>query len=572
MFFNRLSAPAQQRVTVSDFGGLDLRPRCAEGSFTFMENLCSDGYPALQSRPRRAVATRIAEPEALTEKETLVWLSGRTLYVGGHETGLMLTAGEKQFVSMGAYLLLFPDKKWINLRDLTDFGSMENTVTTDGEVNLTLCRGDGTAYGDYLADTLPPVEPEEGTLWLDTSGAVPVLRVASGGVWTEAADVCVRLRGANIGAGFAVGDGVEITGCEADTVNGLHVLRQAAVDTLVVEGILPGDMQQTAPITVRRAVPDMDFVTECGNRLWGCKYGVVEGRAVNEIYASKLGDFKNWNCYAGLATDSYAASRGSDGPFTAAATYLGSALFFKERCIERVYPSATGAHQIVTLECPGVSAGNHRSVCAVDGTLFYVGRGGVYGFDGGLPAVTSRALGDMSLHSGVAGCREGKYYLSCADGENMRHLLVYDTRRGLWHREDRLDALGFAVWNGTLYALDRDGVLWDMQGGGAERESHVSWAAVSGEWGLGTAIHKYPLRLSLRAAVEEGGSVTAELSYDEGGTWQRCGEIRGTGLTDAHTLHIRPRRCPHLRLRLMGRGDCRLYSVSAVYEKGSDEV
>jgi hypothetical protein len=208
----------------------------------------------------------------------------------------------------------------------------------------------------------------------------------------------------------------------------------------------------------------------------------------------------------------------------------------------------------------------------VDGTLFYVGRGGVYAFDGGLPAVISQPLGGMALRGGVAGCREGKYYLACADGEDMRHLLVFDVRRGLWHREDRLDALGFAVWNGTLYALDRDGVLWDMQGGGVEREHHVSWAAVSGEWGLDGANHKYPVRLSLRAALEAEGSLTVDVSYDEGKTWQRCGELRGTGLTEAHTLHIRPRRCPHLRLRLTGRGDCRLYSVSAVYEKGSDET
>lgn len=29
-------------------------------------------------------------------------------------------------------------------------------------------------------------------------------------------------------------------------------------------------------------------------------------------------------------------------------------------------------------------------------------------------------------------------------------------------------------------------------------------------------------------------------------------------------------RCPQLRLRLEGHGNCRIYSVSAVYEKGSD--
>ena len=58
---------------------------------------------------------------------------------------------------------------------------------------------------------------------------------------------------------------------------------------------------------------------------------MTDGKAVNEIYASKLGDFKNWNCYAGRSTDSYVATRGSDGPFTGAADYLGSPLFFRAR-------------------------------------------------------------------------------------------------------------------------------------------------------------------------------------------------------------------------------------------------
>ena len=32
----------------------------------------------------------------------------------------------------------------------------------------------------------------------------------------------------------------------------------------------------------------MDYVVQSGNRLWGCKYGMADGRAVNEIYASKF--------------------------------------------------------------------------------------------------------------------------------------------------------------------------------------------------------------------------------------------------------------------------------------------
>lgn len=128
--------------------------------------------------------------------------------------------------------------------------------------------------------------------------------------------------------GFTAGDGVAIEGCREESINGSHVLEAAEDGSLVVPGMIASQATQTEELTVRRSVPEMDFVIESGNRLWGCKYGVVDGKAVNEIYASKLG-FKNWNCYAGRSTDSYAAARGSDGPFTGAADYLGQPPVFQ---------------------------------------------------------------------------------------------------------------------------------------------------------------------------------------------------------------------------------------------------
>ena len=56
---------------------------------------------------------------------------------------------------------------------------------------------------------------------------------------------------------------------------------------------------------------------------------------VNELYACKLGDFKNWNCFLGISTDSYVASVGTDGPWTGAVTYLGNPIFFKETCLHK---------------------------------------------------------------------------------------------------------------------------------------------------------------------------------------------------------------------------------------------
>ena len=362
MYFPKLNAPRQSRVTVNRFPGLDRRPRGQEGSFREMENLCAQGYPTLTVRRPRGIAGSVTAPGGLTAKDGLIWVDGHTLYINGSAAGLVLSEGKKQLVSMGAWLLIWPDKLYINTKDLTDFGSLENKRVTEGEVSFTLCRPDGTAYSGYLAADTAPEEPESGSLWLDTGGEKTALRQYGQDSWTEVDDVCVGLHAAGIGVGFRAGDGVSVSGCREEALNGSFQLRAAEEDCLVVTALPDGLSSQTEPVTVERSVPDMDYVVESGNRLWGCKYGIVDGQAVNAVYASKLGDFKNWNCFAGLSTDSYAASRGSDGKFTGAADYLGSPLFFKENCVERVYPSANGAHQIVTVQCPGVKDGSGGSL------------------------------------------------------------------------------------------------------------------------------------------------------------------------------------------------------------------
>src|SRR5699024_8801601 len=108
----------------------------------------------------------------------------------------------------------------------------------------------------------------------------------------------------------------------------------------VIPGILDTAFDQTEPVTVSREIPDMDFLTESENRIWGCS------SKNHEIYACKLGDPTNWNCFEGISTDSYSATIGSDGDFTGACTHLGNVLFFKEDSIHKVWGSRPADFQI----------------------------------------------------------------------------------------------------------------------------------------------------------------------------------------------------------------------------------
>ena len=571
MYFPKLKAQAQQRAAVEQFGGLDRRVGHGAGCAENMENMWSGGYPALETRPRRGVMRQLTKPHGIVEKDGLFWVDGTALYVNGAKTELVLSDSDKQLVSMGAYLLIFPDKKYINTQKLTEYGSMENIQTSTGEVTFTLCYENGESVGSYVTGTYAPKEPSTGDLWMDTDRRVTVLRRYDGGSWVEVTGICTKIAATGLGRGFQAGDGVTVSGCGALELNGLHVLKAAADDWVLIPAMCRALDSQTAAVTVMRTIPEMDFVVEQGNRLWGCKYGIVDGQAVNEVYACALGDFRNWNSFAGLSTDSYAAARGSDGAFTGAAACMGGVVFFKENCMERIYPAAGGGHQIVTVPCSGVRKGAERTVAVADGVVYYLGNDGVYAFDGSMPVCVSRALGDKRYTGGVAGGESGRYWLSAVDAEGETELLVYDTQKRLWHRQDNTAAVAFARWNGEMTVLCSDGRLLDTSGTLGTAETGFSWSAESGDLGLYTPEHKYLSRLELRLKAAAGSTVKAYVCYDGDNVWEQVGGVSGeVGQTRGAVLQVRPRRCGHLRLKLAGDGPCRVYSAAAVYEKGSD--
>ena len=239
MYFPQLSTPRQSRVTVNRFPGLDRRPRGQEGSFREMENLCAQGYPTLTVRRPRGIAGSVTAPGGLTAKDGLIWVDGHTLYIGGVATELVLTEGSKQLIGMGSWLIVWPDKKYINTGNLSRYGSLENRVQTQGQVTLSLCGAKGAALGDYLVSEEPPADPAGGCLWLDTTGELPVLRQYGESGWSIREDTYVKIAAGGIGVGFTAGDGVVIEGCREESINGSHVLEAAEDGRYLFRSFLP---------------------------------------------------------------------------------------------------------------------------------------------------------------------------------------------------------------------------------------------------------------------------------------------------------------------------------------------
>lgn len=313
----------------------------------------------------------------------------------------------------------------------------------------------------------------------------------------------------------------------------------------------------------------MDFITESENRLWGCRYGTdINGNMVNEIYASKLGDFKNWNCFMGISTDSYAVTVGTDGPFTGAIAHGGFPIFFKETCMHKVYGKFPAQYSIDTITCRGVQNGCSRSLAIVNETLFYKARSAVCAYDGSLPVEISAALGEVTYSNAVAGCLGNKYYISMLAGDGKYHLFVYDTLKGMWHREDNTQVMQFCSSRGELYYIE-DNQIKTINGTGTRDTSPIKWEAVTGVIGTDSPDKKYISRLDVRMHIPVGSRVMFFIEYDSDGHWQYLFAMTGNTLK-SFPVPIKPLRCDHLRLKIIGEGEAKIFSICQTTEQGSD--
>lgn len=588
-YYPIVSAKEGQRVIVDTFAGYDHRLKIPEGEWYNMKNLTADYYPLFSPRKKRGLLSQsFTNLQAIIAKDALYWVDNGTLYANGYATGLtgLQTAKETQLVSMGAYICIFPDKKYINTMKLSEYGDMGASWTYTGAVTYTMCHQDGTYYENVTKSAEEPEDPENGDVWIDTSdGEAKVYSLASR-TWVVIETVYTRVdfvTDGQVGGLFKEFDAVNITGMYEDgtsDLNGSKILyavgKENSHDYIVIIGIQETQKSaQTSDISITRKVPDMDFVCEAQNRLWGCFYGNDGTQNLNEIYCCALGDFRNWEQYLGVSTDSWRASRGSDGPWTGCVNYLGTPTFFKENVIHPVSVSPVGAHQIGDIPARGVQQGSHKSLAVVNETLYYKSRSGIMAYQGGIPGDVGAALGDVNYYNAVAGTFGQKYYISMKDGENHWHLFCNDVGKGVWTREDDLHVECFAKWNDELFAQSEN-KIYALNGTQGTKETDIDWYAESGLIYYEASVRsagkqpvRYISRFNIKLNMARGSELRVFIEYDSSGMWtyQQTVRLPNTGTA---TIPVRPRRCDHMRLRLEGRGEVKIYQIAKILSLGSD--
>lgn len=589
MLYPKIKEISSSSLYTDRFKGINRGLRSGDGEFYDTKNMTNDFYPVLSSRKKRGVVTKLNDPVGMAVKDGLIYADGSDLYYNGNKVeGVVLSTlydnCPKRFVGMGAYLLVFPDNIYVNTVDLTDFGSMEMSFEADDEVSFTLSNADGTAYDMPTVSKTAPDDAKNGDLWIDTSGDIHILKQYSENLslWAEVASCYVRIETNGIGLNVKEGDGLRISGirydgeneslkAQAEALNGTRTVKARGDNFIVITGIIDEVFTQMGGVKAERKVPKADFIIECQNRLWGCYYGIDEGKTVNEIFCSKLGDFRNWEVYAGISTDSYRASVGTDGVWTGAVSYLGYPLFFKENHVHKVYVSSSGAHQIVTNKVDGVQKGSENSLAVVSDTLLYKSPSGVNIFDGTQAHKISEAFGNERFFEASAGGLGEKYYISMKNEKDQWSMFVYDIRKGLWVKEDNTKALFFSCLGDELYYVDEGTFeVKNINGSAGETEEDFEWEATFGTMGYEYSEKKYLSRFRFRMCLEEKGYMEVLIQYDSNGVWEKHGVIKGLGKNRSFTLPIIPRRCDHLDIKLKGKGDFTLYSFERVLERGSD--
>lgn len=604
----KLNVLSGARQLLRAFGGLNETYGCSEAELSESMNFSSRGYPALQTRRLREKVREQKDVQGAYYLDGLLLCIGGTLeYTGrdGVQTVLpdALSRSRKQMVGMGRRVLIWPDKKMFDTeaRTLTE---MENSWSqNEAQMRLMPCDTAGKTYTANHCSTEEPSEKTDGMVWLQQDAALPwgqksVVKIYHERTesWEQVLLNCCRMECSGVGEGFRAGDAVTVTGMPGtvlyalgQTLEGEVQLVSAEKDALVMTIAANEDSpmyygtltvtkdrtvwssmdggtrqefdRQANSVEIERRVPELDFVTVQDNRVWGCS------TAENSIYASKLGDATNWYSYQGTAADSYAVGVGSEGAFTGAASCMGYVLFFKENILHKLYGTKPSDFRVSSVRCRGVATNAGRSLCVLNEALYYLSNDGVMLWDGSLPVKISAALDEEKLQSvdwTAAGCVGQRYYLYLRHpGSEEDRLLVYDTERGIWHRESGR-ALEMVSGGRRLYLWDGENLWAQTAGDGAdaeEPEEELEFYAVSGDIGMSVPDDKYVSRITLRVDAQTPSVLTVAASYD-GGAFEDVASCVAMEQYSRLNMPFVPRRCDTLRIRLSGTGQIALRSMA----------
>lgn len=718
-FLPQLNSIQKTQSVQQEFRGYNHNDFTDDREFYDEQNMSSNSYPFASPRDNRGAFKstenaafgkytyangKTVKCNGISTKQGFCFVEGNRFYYKSNDDNVYhdigaVEDGEKQFVSLGAYILIFPDKKyfwstmythyddedWLKEHGLEKsnyFGNLEAFKSCGGVgVKLNMCNVYGEDYEfDYVQKATPDDEDiANGTMWLDISSSPAKMMQYSSTYsgWVEITSNYIKVTvNGDITTLFKEWDGVTLSGLPSSLkdFNSATVLYSAEKNddgtsyfvvpgiikpqtviedniifntsdnkncsifyyySLYLETITETDSNQKKKITynyysdegnttkvysyihtdsgygktvttntefteitknqlsIERKLPDMDYVAELDNRLWGCS------NDNHEIYASKPGDPFNFNYFLGGSSDSYVLTIGSDGDFTGCAAHLGYMLFFKENMVHKIYGTKPSNFQLTSLSVRGVEKGSSKSLCIVNETLFYKAENGIMMYQGSLPECISDELGSEKYTEAVAGACNNKLYISMKNSKGEWILFTYDTVFGIWHKEDNTRFIYTLSLPNNLYYIDGNyelkSVLVDgetftvkrlvsagtVEGDPAEYEETTyvnndegpfDWYMETGDLYSGSIDNKFISRLRILFSIKKDTVMNFYIKYDENPfKWLCTKDFKYTGMSkDTHSIPLITRRSKRIRLKISGNGDCLIQAIAMDVSGGSE--
>lgn len=497
------------KIETVQMRGINWSDKLADGDLRDSLNLSARRWPYITTRKGRVKQTAYQNATALTSWDKLVAVQGTSLLYDGQVVGTV-TAGKKQFAVVNTKMVIWPDKVYLDIKD---------------------------------------------------QQVKPLAAELSGSKATFATNKITVNGWADLTTKFKAGDGVTLSGCTSKPENNKDfVIKAVTSNTITVaDNTFVAVNEASTAIKLERKIPDLDFICESENRLWGCDSDT------QTIYASALGDPTNFYVYEGLSTDAYTLAVGTEGKFTGCCKLSSSVLFWKETKLHKMLGSYPAEYAMYTYEMEGLQDGCQKSQQVINDTLFYKGHHGVYAYSGGTPTLISENFGEKEFTDAIAGNDGDSYYLSVKDGAAHK-LMVYETKTGIWVLEDGTEAVDFARIGKDLYMLDGIGDVYLLDGAPTPKDQR--WVAQFTPMYETIDGKKTYSKLLVRLELPAGSHVIAKARFD-GKSWQECGRVAGRDY-NVTAMRIATNRCDKFELRLEGEGECTILGISREFIIGSD--
>lgn len=312
-------------------------------------------------------------------------------------------------------------------------------------------------------------------------------------------------------------------------------------------------MNYCAGVTIAKKIPAIRRICMHQGRLWGAS---PSGR---QLYASASDRLFSFSDADMVNKYSWRSPMDATGVVTGIATYNGELVAFKSNAICIVMGTNPRNYQLQTMFGTGCIA--PRSVIATPKGVMFLSYNGFCIYNGTYP----RPFGDKLKYSytdAVAGY-DGRRYYACAElSGGEREMLVYDTRNGMWHREDDFPMESFMRFRDGVYISDRRRIYklnntirvpWDMT---LAELSGFDTEGVNEVW--------------IKAEITDGEfTVYTDLGDNN---WKRHATFNEPCGLAVYRAPIRHIRADSFRLRLAGEGYVVIHGIELVTAVGGRRV